>query len=381
MVAFLRPASAIVSEMLTAPGVTDIGALDSDDGMTSISMETARPVGWLRGARFDTGFILGTTAIAVLSGGLVVMEPKLFAPILMMDLWLLGYHHVIATYTRLCFDGASARQHRFLLLWLPFLVLGAALGLAMGLGLWVLGSVYLYWQWFHYTRQSWGVSQVYRRKAGGLLLENEGLTKIAFYLLPLWGILYRSWQAPESFLGLEIRVIPVPGWLVDAVAAAAIASLVLWVAIRVRTFLRGEGPVAHTLYMASHFTVFAVGYLLIEDVTYGWLVINVWHNAQYILFVWLFNTNRYRDGIDANAVLLSTISQPANWWRYGVVCLAISTLVYGGSTYLAPYFLSIGLPSMIVLYQAINFHHYIVDSLIWKVRKAPMQKTLGLSSD
>jgi len=28
--------------------------------------------------------------------------------------------------------------------------------------------------------------------------------------------------------------------------------------------------------------------------------------------------------------------------------------------------------------QAINFHHYIVDSQIWKVRKKPMQATMGV---
>ncbi|NJR71545.1 MAG: alpha/beta fold hydrolase, partial [Synechococcales cyanobacterium CRU_2_2] len=37
--------------------------------------------------------------------------------------------------------------------------------MAAGLGLWSIVTLYLYWQWFHYTRQSWGISQVYRRKA------------------------------------------------------------------------------------------------------------------------------------------------------------------------------------------------------------------------
>jgi hypothetical protein len=308
------------------------------------------------------------------------MDARLFAPILMLDLWLLGYHHVVATYTQLCFDRESAAKHKFLIYWLPFLVFGATLALAMGFGLWVLGSVYFYWQWFHYTRQSWGVSQVYRRKSGGLVSEDERLTKAMFYLLPLWGILYRSWQAPETFLGLEMRVFPVPVLLVDAAAVAALATLGLWIFLRARTFLRGEGPIAHTIYMASHITIFAIGYLVIEDVTYGWLVINVWHNAQYVLFVWLFNTNRFRGGAKEKAPFLSAISQAKNWWRYFAVCLAITTLIYGGVSMFGPYLLAVGLPSLIIVYQTLNFHHYIVDSLIWKMRKAPLQKTLGLSS-
>lgn len=347
--------------------------------MTSISLDATRPIGWLRGPGFDVGFVAGTTAIAMASGALVVAEPKLFAPILLLDLWLLGYHHVIATYTRLCFDRDSFRQYRFLILWLPFLVFGATLALALGFGLWVLGSVYLYWQWFHYTRQSWGISQVYRRKSGGLATEGEGLTKVAFYLLPLWGILHRSWQAPDKFLELELRVIPVPGLLVDVVAVAAIAALALWAFLRARAFWRGHGPVAHTLYMASHVAVFAVSYLVIEDVTIGWLVVNVWHNAQYVLFVWLYNTNRYRNGIDPRAHFLSTISQPGNWLYYFAVCLAITMLLYIGISMLEEHFFSLGLPSLIIIYQTINFHHYIVDSLIWKARKKPMRETLGLA--
>lgn len=347
--------------------------------MTSISLDATRPVGWLRGPGFDVGFVAGTTAIALASGALVVADPKLFIPILLLDLWLLGYHHVIATYTRLCFDRDSFRQHRFLILWLPFLVFGATLALALGFGLWVLGSVYLYWQWFHYTRQSWGISQIYRRKSGGLVTEGERLTKVAFYLLPLWGILHRSWQAPEKFLGLELRVIPVPGLLVDVVAVAAIAALALWAFFRARAFWRGQGPVAHTVYMASHFTVFAVSYLVIEDLTIGWLVVNVWHNAQYVLFVWLYNTNRYRDGIDPRAQFLSTISQPRNWLAYFAVCLAITLVLYVGISMLEEQFFSLGLPSLIIIYQTLNFHHYLVDGFIWKVRKKPMRKTLGLA--
>ena len=33
----------------------------------------------------------------------------------------------------------------------------------------------------------------------------------------------------------------------------------------------------------------------------------------------------------------------------------------------------------ILFYQTINFHHYIVDSRIWKVRKKPMQETMSIS--
>ena len=54
---------------------------------------------WIRNARFDLGFILGLLAVAAVTGSTVIMVPGLFWPVLTFDLWFLGYHHVISTYT------------------------------------------------------------------------------------------------------------------------------------------------------------------------------------------------------------------------------------------------------------------------------------------
>lgn len=338
------------------------------------------PAGWLRGPGFDLTFIAGISAVALLSGAIVVADPRLFVPILLIDLWLLGYHHVIATYTRLCFDAESRRQHAFLLYGLPPLVVVGTLLVAVGLGAWAIPTIYLYWQWFHYTRQSWGVSQVYRRKTGAGFVEHEWLAKAALYLLPLWGILYRSYQSPETFLGMEVWTLPVPGWVVDLSAIAALSTVALWGVLRVRAWMRGCLPLAHTLYMISHFVIFYVGYIAIEDITHGWLVINIWHNAQYVLFVWLFNSNRYKGGIDPKARFLSYISQPNRMWLYFGVCLALSTAIYLSIDGVIDLAGGWALPLTLLIYQSINFHHYIVDSLIWKVRKKPLQKTLGIAA-
>lgn len=346
--------------------------------MSADTATLSQPIGWLRTPGFDSGFILGTAAVAIASGALVVARPELFGFILLLDLWLLGYHHVVATYTRLCFDRESFRQNRFLVLWLPLLVLAGVFGLAHGVGVWTLVTIYLYWQWFHYTRQSWGVSQVYRRKEIALATEDERFSKAVFYLVPLTGILYRTWQAPETFLTIELWVPPMPGWVVALVGAAASVMLLAWIAGRARMFWQGRLPVAHTLYMTSHFAVFAVGYILIEDITHGWLVINIWHNAQYVLFVWLFNTNRFRDGVAPQSRFLSRLSQPGNWWYYFGFCVLVASAAYAAIAWSGDLLALIGLAPIIIVYQAINFHHYIVDSLIWKVRKAPMRKTLDL---
>lgn len=342
--------------------------------MTAISEAAPIPAGWLRGPGFDLHFIFGIAALALLSGWAVVAEPRLFVPILLADLWLLGYHHVIATYTRLCFDRASFRRHRFLVLGLPPLMLAAVFGLGNGIGLWVLASVYLYWQWFHYTRQSFGIAQAYRRKSGGVMDGNPWLDKAVFYAVPLWGIAHRSAQDPGMFLGLELKVIPVPAAVDGVLGLVAAGALLWWAASRLLALRHGRLTLAHTAFMLTHFMVFYVGYVLIADITYGWLVINVWHNAQYIAFVWLYNNNRFSGGIDAAAKFLSTLSQTRFTWLYFAVSLGLSSALYWSLDNVVT-----ALPMFIVIYQAINFHHYVVDGLIWKMRRKPMQRILRLA--
>jgi hypothetical protein len=346
--------------------------------MASVTDVLVPRAGWLRSKRFDWTFVQGIAALALLSGLAALIRPELLPAIIAVDMWFLGYHHVIATFTRLSFDRGSLREYRFFVFVLPFIVFAATFALASLFGMWAIATTYLYWQWFHYTRQSWGISQIYRAKSGGLVSDSLLWSRLCLYLVPAWGILYRSFQEPETFLFSPVRVIPVPELLVNAAGAAAIATMIVWGYQRFRAWREGRLATAHTWYMLSHFAIFIVGYVLIEDITTGWLVINVWHNAQYVLFVWFFNANRFRNGTEPKVRFLSTLSQRGNVVKYFFVCLAISTGVYLSAYMITKDRLIAGIPLTILVYQSINFHHYIVDSFIWKIRKTPLRKTLDI---
>jgi hypothetical protein len=163
--------------------------------VSSVLVLNRSRAGWLRGFGFDSTFILGVAALAVACGAVVVSNPALFFVMFGLNAWLLGYHHVVSTFTRLTFDKDSLNEHRFLVTWLPLIVLAAVLIACIALGAWLLTTVYLYWQWWHYTRQSYGISRIYQRKAG---LDNDLLNKLVIYALPVWGILNRSAQAPDN---------------------------------------------------------------------------------------------------------------------------------------------------------------------------------------
>ena len=346
--------------------------------MSSVLVLDRHRAGWLRGVTFDSTYILGIACLAVASGWVVVSNPSLFGLAFVLNAWLLGYHHVISTFTRLTFDKDSFNEHRFLVTWLPLLVLSAVVLACIAFGGWILTTVYLYWQWWHYTRQSYGVSRIYQRRAG---LDNDLLHKLVIYALPAWGILHRSAQAPEQFLFTEVRVVPVPLWLVSFAGSLTLLVLGWWITRTIRDWFSNHLSVAHTLYLLSHLVIFGVGYLAIDNINQGWLVLTIWHNCQYIFTVWMFNNNRFKGKVDSKHRFLSYISQNNKVVTYLSVCLLLSTVAYAGLQYSLGWIAvatATSLPLFAIVFQAINFHHYVVDAVIWKVRRKPIQQNLGI---
>ena len=74
-------------------------------------------------------------------------------------------------------------------------------------------------------------------------------------------------------------------------------------------------------------------------------------------------------GIDPRARFLSYISQPGRLWLYLLTCAAIAAAVYGGVLRAIDRLFFAGVSATLALYRIVNFHHYIVDALIWKTRK------------
>ncbi len=326
---------------------------------------------WLRNLSFDSVFLALPLITGIFFAIICIMEPSLFAPILLCDLWLLGYHHVISTYTRIAFDWTSAKAHSFLVFILPVIVLGATFALYQLYGSWIIATVYFYWQWLHYTRQSYGVSRYYLSRAGkpASPLYSKAHT-LALYSLPITGILHRSWQAPETFLSMNLWSFPVTYEMV--VISACLAAILITYQLYSwwKIYRQGELHGSYMLYVISHHLIFLTGYLLIDDINIGWLAINMWHNMQYILFVWLQNNHKYRGGIDPVHKLISRLSQDGNIILYMVICLAITFFMY-------QVLIAIGIivhytsaiSFTVVMFMTLNFHHYIVDSLIWKRKK------------
>lgn len=341
--------------------------------------------GYLDGATYDNTLIWGVMLLALASGGVVIWKPELFPIVLIADLWLLGYHHVIATYTKLGTTKEDRKENRFLIYGLPFLVLGSVAFLYYLSGAIIIVTIYFFWQWYHYVRQSYGISAFYRRKSNIQTCTPITLDNVALWSIPAWGILHRCTQGWDTFIYQPLWTPNLPTWVSTVAGVVACTIFLVWLVSKAKDYANGQLLYAPFFFLLSHHLIFFVGYVAIGDITIGWLVANVWHNTQYILFIWLFNQNRFRpDSMKEESPIMNWVCQKSPWRvvAYFAFFVVWAAIIYRG--------IQLGIFSVfsndsvkvamliIIIYQAFNFHHYIVDSIIWKARKKSNREVLNI---
>ena len=282
----------------------------------------------LGGPRFDRLMLHGIPALALAVTALALIKQEWLPTIIFLDLWLLGYHHVVATYSRTAFDGRSFRKHWGLNLILPAAVLGATFTIAKSGGAIALTTIYLHWQLFHYIRQSEGISKGFASRQGDRSVPSNPMVRATFYAIPVAGFLTMSASAPSTFLGFPIAVIALPFELLVLCWAVAGAISALAVRELLRATKQRHLSREYVHYLASHFAVFFIAYACIREVTLSWLLANIWHNSQYLLFVWHAHQLRFKGDVSREAPMLSTIARPQNVWLYLAGTLTLTVLFY-----------------------------------------------------
>jgi hypothetical protein len=171
-------------------------------------------------------------------------------------------------------------------------------------------------------------------------------------------------------LGAGLWVPPVPGWLEATVGAAALVALVVWMTHAARAAATHDGARDqwHQAYVLGHVAMFVVSYVLVADATRGWIAINVWHNAQYLLFVWVWNRRRFARAPSPDA-LLAKLSAPGCEVQFFLVCALLGALLYATIGLVTAGTVVPNNPSLlayVIVVQAVNFHHYTADMVLWR---------------
>lgn len=341
---------------------------------------------------FDRILIYGTAAIALALGAVAAISPAMFVAVALIDIWLFANPHLIATISRTGFDRISAKQHWFMLYLLPVIVLLGVTILALAYGVSGLFTFYFVAQAYHVTRQSFGISRAYLRAAGSAKA-HDYLSEGIVYLLPFWGLLHRCAQAPAEFYGYPVELPGVSPAFADAVGFVACAWSVVWAAIQIWQCLNKSLNSNHCMFVASHLLISWLAFVGSQDITQGWLVLNIWHNLQYLQFVWIQNLRRFAEPrisdtspIQASAhsvpsekrqtSYIARLSQKDKLGQCFAIFVALGALVYQGLTFVGEQLVWLGMPTVLILHFTLNYHHYLVDGMIWK-RQGFFERILG----
>jgi hypothetical protein len=324
--------------------------------------------------RYDVVFIFGTFALALTLGALASISASMLMAVVFLDVWLFANPHIIATYTRIGSNKADVKKHWFLIFILPALVLVAVAVIAVAYEVAGLFTFYLFAQTYHVSRQSFGIARAYKRLAPQPFLQDR-LSQGLIYLFPLWGLL--NWCAQDSavFLGYPISLPVVSPVLVNTIGGIAVVAAVWWVLRQYRKAPSDGSSQRHDWFLVSHVCIFAVAYLWVNDLTLGWLMVNIWHNFQYLLFVWSRNRKQealspdHVNSVAPSAFMPTRLVLP---WKsaskYAAFCLLAGAAFYEVLDVFGRQLLWLGLPTVLILHFTINFHHYLVDGVIWKRR-------------
>ena len=309
--------------------------------------------------------------VALSAGALASLSMPMMLAILYIDIWLFANPHLVATYTRIRSISPSIRTHWVLIFVAPILITAGLTIIALAYEATGLLALYFLLQAFHVSRQSYGIARRYDHR---LQAPYQRLPYFLIYIFPVWGYLHRSAQAPDNFLGYPIWLPPVPQELVSAIAIVAIIGALCWFA-RLWDYKNSEqANGAFNSFIFSHLLVSVVSYIWISDITLGWLVVNVWHNIQYLIFVYRQqrrDIEASNDGVESGSTpahrksLIEILKRPAIFF---LTCSVFGAIIYVVADKVGENLLWLGFPTILIAHLVLNFHHYLADGFIWKRR-------------
>ncbi|MGJ7524606.1 hypothetical protein [Variovorax sp. GB1P17] len=315
--------------------------------------------------------------VALSAGALASLSAPMMLAVLYIDIWLFANPHIVATYSRIRATSSGVRTHWVLIFVAPILIAIGLTIIALAYEATGLLALYFVLQAFHVTRQSYGIARRYDRR---LQAPYQWLPYFLIYIFPMWGYLHRSAQAPNSFLGYPIWLPPIPQELVFSIEAVAIIGASCWFA---RLWYYKDTERANGIFNSfifSHLLISVVSYIWISDITLGWLVVNVWHNIQYLIFVYRQqdrNIKTGNTGIESESTsahrkpLIEVLKRPTVFF---LTCAIFGAAFYVLADKAGHNLLWLGFPTVLIAHLILNFHHYLADGFIWKRRRVGRPK-------
>lgn len=286
--------------------------------------------------------------------------------------------HLFSSYFRSYTDLEEMKRHKIYTLYLPivlFFILFSFIHL-FGLNtLWIIGSIYFYWQWWHHARQSFGLGRQYQRQ------NNFNLSKLdvtfndyALWLTALLGILLKSSSAGQYYEGIPIRTFVLPNIVLITFIGLIIFYLLFYTARQVYLFKQQkviQSKFLIHLILQSLVFIYLFG-LLPTDI--GIIGASFWHCTQYITFVKKHQKQKAINQLIKNPFWHNLFAKE-NWFMYLTILFIFSGLLPVLKFNLSTLQIN-GLALAFSL--SLTFHHYLLDGILWT--KNEIKWSLGLGN-
>jgi len=288
--------------------------------------------------------------LVVSSSFLITSNANIFPYIFFIDVWLFSHPHAISTF----FKSATLDKFPLNRLLLILGIITTSLSLATYFyGSVVLFNIYFYWQWFHYSRQNYGIAIASHAYKGHTLRRIE-----IFFLhfMPALALLVLASKGSLNFLNYYIAF---PDMTVESSMLKNIyfLSFLSWGFFQLISFTRREFSATTFINSLSAFALYYWVYIYSDNFILGWLGMTFYHNIQYLIFNW--SRGQFK---------MSLLKDKSIIFFY-LLITAFSILLYGSISAFNLLVNSPFIPISLVLIFSLNILHYLCDSVVWRNAK------------
>lgn len=296
--------------------------------------------------------------------------------------WFVNWPHFAATTERLYSKRTNIAQYPMTSLLSPLLVLTGVIASALspeGIAPWFC-KVFLLWSPYHFTGQTFGVSQLYAKRTGRPFSTIGRWVCLVF----LYGTFLHPLAYTDSFAdgtyyyGVHVPSLGVPVWLVyltEALLWGGGFALVALILVEKLVEKKDIPWVALTPVFAQ-FIWFVPGG--------GWPsyseFVPLFHSLQYLMIAWAFQLHgrfgESRERAAAPITIKSIFTQSARWY---VIVFVGGGLLFFGIPNLVSSVTKLDIDfSTAIIITGVQLHHFFVDGVIWKLRSDTVSSPLSL---
>jgi hypothetical protein len=319
------------------------------------------------------GTIKSPAANAAVSKALIIVS--------MIGVYFFADTHTAATYMRVYATPESRKQFKLYGTYLPWVSLLLFIG-AMCYQPMASCVVYIHLMWVfqHYTSQSYGIALIYCYKRGYMMSKLE--RDVFKYMLQavaatvITRILCIRAFSPWDYYGLSMPFWNFPIWMFYVSELALVSLTLVWVGLIVRKYFVEKKLIP----LPTVMTVLCVATIGLS-IGYANAMLWLWgaaffHGSQYCIVSLAYHLKE------------RGLPEGMSTWDLSKALLTPAALKWMGMVILAGVFIYVGVPDFFskfgfnfvvtasVIQACLNFHHFVTDAAIWRLRDPKCREIL-----